>query len=157
VEVASSLNSLGKTIIQRAPGFTGALPVERFAVAGPWELTAEGKLRARAADLGFGEIRSGWLGGSADFHLYRFIPNYNKQYILTLTRTGSDYLYYHEAVYIFAAWENGGGTLVNSSVSYYSETFTTPQFVATDTQDFIIMVSGSDYYPGAYTIGYNEE
>jgi hypothetical protein len=62
------------------------------------------------------------------------------------------------AVYISAAWADGSGTLVdNSYMRYYDTTFTTPQFVATDTQDIIIMVSGADYYPGAYTIRYNEE
>jgi hypothetical protein len=159
VEVSGSL-PLGKTILQRAPGFTGPLPVERFAFAGPWELNAEGKLQARAADLGFGETRSGWLGGSTDFHLYRFTPNFNKTYSFTLTRKSAAYSVGSSTavtVIATAAWANAGANLVNSSVDYHQTTFTTPKFVATDTRDITIMVSGSDSYPGGYTIRYNEE
>jgi hypothetical protein len=158
--VEANFGSLGKTIIQKAPGYTGPLPVNRFAFTGPWELNAEGKVRAGAtAALGFGETRSGWLTGSSDFHLYRFTPQFNKSYSFTLTRPGStNSADGYEAVYVSAAWADGSGTLVNNSYMNYSQiTLTTPQFVATDTQDIIVMVSGSDYYPGAYTIRYNEE
>jgi hypothetical protein len=158
--VEANFSSLGKTIIKKAVGYTGPLPTERFSLTGLWGLNAEGKVQAdRTAALAFGETRSGWLNGSSDIHLYRFTPNFNKNYSFTLTRTGSTYNNGgYEAVYISAAWADGSETRVNTSnMTYRQTTLTTPKFVATDTQDIIIMVSGSDYYPGTYTIRYNEE
>jgi hypothetical protein len=159
LDVPGSLNSLGRTIVQKASGYTGPLPVSRFAFTGPWELSDEGKLQAKAAPLGFGETRSGFLTGGSDVHFYRFTPNFSKSYSVTVTRTPSAYVPgYYEALFISAAWANGEGTSGSEGqIPISTSTFTTPSFIATDTQDIIIMLRGSDAYPGTYTVRYNEE
>jgi hypothetical protein len=165
LELPSSLNLLGRTVLRRDTGYTGPLQEERFGFTGSWEADSEGRVGAKTASLGFGETRSGWLNGG-EIHFYRFTPVYNKSYSLTLTRTGStEYLGNSDLggsgsdrpFSVSAVWEDGG-TLIYSEMIYWDTSLTTPSFVATDSRDIIVMVSCSNsHYPGTYTVAYNEE
>jgi hypothetical protein len=152
-----SLDALGRTVLRRDTGYTGPLQEDRFDF-NPWEVDSDGRVGAKAASLGFGETRSGWLNGG-EAHFYRFTPVYNRSYTLTITRTGSTELLSPNgyAFFVSAAWEDGG-TLVDYVMHWGDTTLTTPSFVATDSRDIIVMVSCNDHhYAGTYTVAYNEE
>jgi hypothetical protein len=154
IEVPSDPAWIGREVIKKSSSSIGTLPVDRFGFTGPWEAGSDGRLRAKAGSLDFGETRSAFINRGG-IHLYRFTPAFNKSYNITYyTREEYDG-YYNSDVYASVAWADGSGVLINRN-NYYYGTGTTSSFVADRTGVDIITMVDSETYAGVYSVNYNE-
>jgi hypothetical protein len=145
----SALNFIGKTVVKWAEGQSGTLPVDRIAFSSGWTADSNGVLGVNSAPLT--PSGAGAYLGPGKAHFYRFSPALNSTYTVTLTKDDSDY---NNRMYAAAVWADGSGTLVTSESYYYSDTDTSPPFIAGKPGDIIIMVCNGT---GNYTVRYNEE